>query len=334
MMIRNLTLTTALAACLALPAAAQQSPETDMQTPPGTSQIEAAGGEAAAPAAEGQAAGKPRVGITAEMADASWTTPDGQTVTISRDQTPGAVLEGDWALTGHDCPPFCIQPISPAPGVTTVGELEVIEAMKAGDTILVDGRTPDWYVGGTIPGAINIPYTQAIERLAELGCEPDFDGEFDCAGASKVILFCNGLWCGQSPTAIRAMISAGFPVDRISYYRGGMLAWRLLGLTVTGGAAAAATDPVAAQDVSPEEAAVPGAAQAAAAADGVPQDAAQEVPDGTITPAENPVVDATTEEAASAGEAPVSGEATAEQPPEGSASPADGGSDAAGTSGG
>ena len=74
--------------------------------------------------------------------------------------------------------------------MTTVGELEVIEAMKAGDTILVDGRTPDWYVGGTIPGAINIPYTQAIERLAELGCEPDFDGEFDCVAPDTTVQFC------------------------------------------------------------------------------------------------------------------------------------------------
>lgn len=279
------------AACSAwLPAAAQQA---------------APAAEAPAPAAEGEAAGKPRVGITASMAEATWTTPEGRTVTISRDQTPGAVLSGDWALTGHDCPPFCIQPMSPAPGVTTVGELELIEAMKAGDTILVDGRTPDWYAGGTIPGAINIPYTQAVERLAELGCEPDFDGKFDCAEASKVILFCNGIWCGQSPTAIRAMIDAGFPVERIHYYRGGMLAWRLLGLTVEGGGGAAAADPIAAQDASPAEAAAPGAAQAGAAADGVPQDAAQSVPDGTTTPAENPVVDATTTEAAASGEAPV-----------------------------
>lgn len=50
-----------------------------------------------------------------------------------------------------------------------------------------------------------------------------------------MILFCNGPWCGQSPTAIRAMIGAGYPADRISYYRGGMQEWRLLGLTVAGG---------------------------------------------------------------------------------------------------
>lgn len=254
----------------------------------------------------------PRVGITKDMAEAVFKTPEGE-FTVSRDQTPGARLEGDWALTGPDCPPFCIQPMSPAPGVTTVGELELIEAMKAGDTILVDGRTPEWFTGGTIPGAINIPYTQAVERLAELNCDPDFDGKFDCANASKVILFCNGIWCGQSPTAIRAMIEAGYPAEKISYYRGGMLAWRLLGLTVAGGANAADTDMVAAQDVTPAEAATPGAGAASAVKDGVAQQ------DGT---AANPVVDGTAEEAATTDEAPADGEATAAQPtPESAAVP-------------
>lgn len=277
---------------------------------------------AAAPAAP---EGAPRVGITAAMPQAEFRTPEG-TFIIRRDQTPGATLTGDWALTGHDCPPFCIQPMTPAPGVTTVGELELIEAMTAGDTILVDGRTPDWFAGGTIPGAINIPYTQAIERLAELGCKPDFDGKFDCAQARKVILFCNGIWCGQSPTAIRAMIGAGYPADRISYYRGGMLAWRLLGLTVHGGGAPAETDPIAAQDVMPADLGTPGAGAASAAADGLAQNAGQTVPDGVTTPAENPVVDATAQDAAESGAAPVAGEATAAGPGD-TARPADAAAD-------
>lgn len=196
-----------------------------------------AGAAAAQDSAPAESPAEPpavRVGITKDMAQASYTTPEGE-FTVQRDQTPGARLEGDWALTGPDCPPFCIQPMTPAEGVTTIGELELIEAMQEGDTILVDGRTPDWFAGGTIPGAINIPYTESIERLAELGCEPDFDGKFDCTNASKVIMFCNGTWCGQSPTAIREMISAGYPAERISYYRGGMLDWRLLGFNVRGG---------------------------------------------------------------------------------------------------
>ena len=122
--------------------------------------------------------------------------------------------------------------MTPAPGVTTIGELELLDMLQDPDAMVIDSRTEDWFRTGSIPGAVNIPYTYVIDELAQLGCEPDFDG-WDCAGARRVALFCNGLWCGQSPTAIRNMIEAGYPADRIFYYRGGMQSWRLLGLSVT-----------------------------------------------------------------------------------------------------
>ena len=81
---------------------------------------------------------------------------------------------------------------------------------------------------------MHLSYEVIAERLDQLGCEPDFDG-WDCEEAKKVALFCNGLWCGQSPTAIRAMVAAGFPAEKIFYYRGGMQNWQGLGLTVVKG---------------------------------------------------------------------------------------------------
>ena len=97
----------------------------------------------------------------------------------------------------------------------------------------MDSRVSKDHAGGTIPGAVSIPYNEAPDRLDELGCEIDFDG-FDCEAARPVALFCNGNWCGQSPTAARRMIEAGFPAEKIHYYRGGMHAWRMLGLTISG----------------------------------------------------------------------------------------------------
>ena len=155
-------------------------------------------------------------------------------VEISRIQNNANLLEREWARTPRPCPPFCIQPMRPAEGVTTIGELELLEMLQDPAVRVIDSRTPDWFRGGTIPGAVSIPWNEVVDRLDELGCEADFDG-WDCAQAARVALFCNGMWCGQSPTAIRAMIAAGYPADRIFYYRGGMQAWRLLGLTVTGG---------------------------------------------------------------------------------------------------
>ena len=172
------------------------------------------------------------VGIGADLPSVTVETPGGP-VEISRIQDTDNELSGEWARTSRPCPEFCIQPMIAAEGVTTIGELELLEMLTDGDAILVDSRTPDWFRGGTIPGAVSMPYTEMSDHLGTLGCEIDFDG-WDCAEAKPVALFCNGIWCGQSPTAIRVMIAEGYPVDRIHWYRGGMQVWRMLGLTVTG----------------------------------------------------------------------------------------------------
>lgn len=170
------------------------------------------------------------VNIAPDMASATVQTDAGPAV-IERNQDESNMVSGEWARTSRPCPNFCIQPMSPAPGVTTIGELEMIAALQDPAVIVTDSRVRADYMGGTIPGAIHLPYTEVADRLDVLGCAVDFDG-FDCTEASAVVLFCNGPWCGQSPTAIRRMIEAGFPAERISYYRGGMQVWRMLGLSV------------------------------------------------------------------------------------------------------
>lgn len=172
------------------------------------------------------------VGIDAERMSVTVQTPEG-TVEIMREQDNEAVITGDFARISRPCPPFCIQPMTAAEGVTTIGELEVLDMLERPEALVVDSRTREWFEGGTIPGAVHLPWDQITNHLGELGCEADFEG-WDCSDAAEVALFCNGPWCGQSPTAIRAMIGAGYPAERISYYRGGMQLWRLLGLTVEG----------------------------------------------------------------------------------------------------
>lgn len=178
-------------------------------------------------------AGAGEVNITKDIASVTVETRSGP-VEIGRIQDQANTLEGEWAQTSRPCPNFCIQPMSPAEGVTTIGELEMLAALSDPAVTVVDSRTPDWFEAGTIPGAVSMPYTEMVDRLGELGCEIDFDGWL-CEAAVPVVLFCNGLWCGQSPEAIRRMIEAGYPAERISYYRGGMQSWRMLGLTVAGG---------------------------------------------------------------------------------------------------
>ena len=174
------------------------------------------------------------VGITKDTM--SVTVPMGDnTVEISRNQDPNARLGEPWTQIARPCPAFCIQPMSPAPGVTTIGELEVLEFLQNGEALLVDGRIRPQYEEGTIPGAVSVPYTEAADRLGEFGCEIDFDGWICEEEVATVVLFCNGPWCGQSPTAARRMIEAGFPAEKIYYYRGGMQGWNMLGLTVMPG---------------------------------------------------------------------------------------------------
>ncbi len=173
------------------------------------------------------------VNIRPDIAAITVSTDAGEVV-IERNQDTANELDGEWARTSRPCPNFCVQPMIPAPGVTPIGELEMLGFLQDPEVVVVDSRVADHHATGTIPGAISIPFNEAPDRLDELGCEVDFDG-FDCSGAKTVALFCNGNWCGQSPSAIRRMIEAGYPADRIHYYRGGMHAWRMLGLTVTGG---------------------------------------------------------------------------------------------------
>jgi rhodanese-related sulfurtransferase len=177
------------------------------------------------------------VGLTPDMMSVTVETAGGP-VEIMREQDNAHRLEGDWTLTSRPCPNFCIQPMMPAEGVTPVGELEVLAALQDPGTVVIDGRIRPEFEAGTIPGAVSVPYTEAADRLGELGCEVDFDGWL-CDGEDvvKVVLFCNGPWCGQSPTAARRMIEAGFPAENISYYRGGMQNWNMLGLTVVPGGA-------------------------------------------------------------------------------------------------
>lgn len=174
------------------------------------------------------------VGITNDIMSVIVETNEGP-VEIMRNQDPEARLGEPWVKTSRLCPNVCIQPMIAAPGVTTIGELEVLEFLQTVTGVLVDGRVRTEYEEGTIPGAISVPYTEAADRLGEFGCEVDFDGWICEGDIPNVVLFCNGPWCGQSPTAARRMIEAGYPAEKIYYYRGGMQNWNMLGLTVVPG---------------------------------------------------------------------------------------------------
>jgi len=172
----------------------------------------------------------------------------GRPLVIQRNQNSDNTIVKDFALTSRACPPFCVQPMTVLPGVKTIGELELLDFLKRksdGDKslLIIDSRTPDWVAKGTIPGSINIPWTElfrnastyepfAVEGILTLRFGAVVDqGIWDFTNAKELVMFCNGPWCGQSPTNIKTLVSMGYPAHKIHWYRGGMQAWHGLGLT-------------------------------------------------------------------------------------------------------
>ena len=172
----------------------------------------------------------------------------GKMVMIERNQDQKNTLNPAFAKTSRKCPPFCIQPSTLAPGVETIAELEVLGYLKRlsdGDSsiVVVDSRTPDWVARGTIPGSVNIPWTRlnpakgadpiSIGDLLESSFGvTSSEGLMDFSGAKTAVMFCNGMWCGQSPNNIKNLLKLGYPAHQIKWYRGGMQNWENLGLTV------------------------------------------------------------------------------------------------------
>ena len=186
-----------------------------------------------------------KVKITPDMASVT-VKHKGKPVTIQRNQAKDNVVNPAFAKTSRACPPFCIQPSVLAPGVETIAEVEMLDYLKrmsdGDDSILViDSRTPDWVERGTIPGSVNIPWTtlniaesdpftiaDTLEKM--FGAKP-LEGLWNFNDAKTLVMFCNGMWCGQSPNNIKSLLKIGYPAHKIKWYRGGMQDWEILGLT-------------------------------------------------------------------------------------------------------
>lgn len=165
---------------------------------------------------------------------------------VKRNQNQKNTINPAFKKTSRKCPPFCIRPWTVAPGVETIAELEVLYYAKlAGDgdksILIVDARTPDWAKRGTIATSVNVPFTMLVaskgandvtigEALETFGAVEKDDGSWDFGKARTLVQFCNGMWCGQSPLAISALLKLGYPANKLKYYRGGMQSWESLGL--------------------------------------------------------------------------------------------------------
>lgn len=142
---------------------------------------------------------------------------------------------------GAACPPACVQPMLVAPGINTVGELEVMDFLElfvaGGKGLLIDARLPEGFARGTVPGAVNVPEATLRpgnpyrdDLLSALGVRGgDFSGAFD------LVIFAGGADDALAPEALRSLLDSGYPTEKLKYYRGGVQAWSSLGLTLASG---------------------------------------------------------------------------------------------------
>lgn len=185
------------------------------------------------------------VGITADLPNVT-VLHRGKPVTIERNPDTENTIEPDFALTSRPCPPFCILPMTLAPGVETLGELELIAYLqkvgKDDSVLVIDSRDGTWpQRSGVIPGAVLLPWQKLHPAHASAADIADIlqfqfgaarqDGLWNFSGAKTLVFYCNGPWCGQSPTNIRQLLSLGYPPGKLKWYRGGIQDWKALGLT-------------------------------------------------------------------------------------------------------
>ena len=168
---------------------------------------------------------------------------NGESVRIERIQDTNNKLKNSYTKTSRPAPPFTIQPFEPIKGIETVSELDVIDFISKdvndNTGILVDARMPKWHEVGTIPGAINIPFSilstkgdnPFISQIFELFRAVNKNGKWDFSNAQTIMIFDNGPWCQQGVRAMKNLVKLGYPKSKIKYYRGGMQYWQILGLT-------------------------------------------------------------------------------------------------------
>jgi len=164
----------------------------------------------------------------------------GEVVNIQRNQDRSHEImkfyQGTWRGKIQPLFPFGTHPVE------TVAELEVIEYINDishGDeqVLIIDARPQSaTIITGMIPTSIRVDNNQLRalssrnQTLTLFGVNSGITG-YDYTNAKILVIYCNGFWCGKSPKMIRKLIALGYPPELLKYYRGGMQAWRSVGLT-------------------------------------------------------------------------------------------------------
>jgi phage shock protein E len=102
-------------------------------------------------------------------------------------------------------------------GAPDISATELHQRREAGAApVVIDVRTPAEYASGHVPGAINIPFDQVAQRIAEIDAPQGV-----------------ALYCMVGPRARKgeaALLAAGY--ESVFHLEGGLAAWQAAGLPI------------------------------------------------------------------------------------------------------
>ncbi len=170
---------------------------------------------------------------------------NGQKIEITREATGTSGDVARFVSEDASCGGSCVFPMEVAPGVATLGELEVLDFLvgqvAANQGLMIDARSPADRAAGFIPGTVNLPHhtldadnSFRADILTALGARA-FEGVYNFADARQLLIYDNGPSNDDAGRLVRNLLEAGYPAEMIQYYRGGMQAWSVLGFSIQEG---------------------------------------------------------------------------------------------------
>ncbi|MBN1466330.1 rhodanese-like domain-containing protein [candidate division KSB1 bacterium] len=96
-----------------------------------------------------------------------------------------------------------------------IGKEQLKRLVQAKDIIIIDTRTPQEFLQGRIPNAINIPFERLEESIETID---------SLAKTSWIVTYCDGPPCDKAQLLAAELIDMGFA--RVAYYDAGLDDWK------------------------------------------------------------------------------------------------------------
>ena len=81
-----------------------------------------------------------------------------------------------------------------------------------------------------VPGKLLLPENPFLNDIMQAMGARSFEGSLNFADTLPLMIFDDGPSTTDTPNLINSLLALGYPAEKISYYRGGMLVWTALGL--------------------------------------------------------------------------------------------------------